>query len=270
MKIRIISLCLIYVAISFACQKEDHFNIENSESAFLSQIIIDKAPSFEYTYTSAKLINEEKSKFTYTVNTYNDQNQLVATDIYANFAILSNDLQVSETAMSQKNWVTPTKSNLSGSIKYEYDGNDQLIKAIYNPATGSQQSSQFTHDENERINRQNLYWENNQVGYIEYSYDINGNLTEENLFNITSTGGVELSTTTVYEYDNKLNPFKLISSLMTPGINTNTNNIIKETQTIHMNAAQGGDITGITANSYKYNANGYPVSKNGNVEYVYQ
>jgi YD repeat-containing protein len=269
MKIRIISLFLLCIAISFSCQKEDRFNTGPAESLYLNQIIIDKTPSFEYTYNGAKFINEEKGRFSYTINTYNEKNQLVTAEYYANLAVLSNNPQVSETAMSQKNWVAPVASNLSGSVKYEYNDAGQLIKSTYSPASGSQQYSQYTYDENDRINRQNLYWENSQVGYIEYLYNLNGNLVEERLYNISAAGAAELSTTTVYEHDNKQNPFKLTSKLMVPGINTNLNNIIKETQTIHMNAAQGGDIVTVTESSFKYNTNGYPISKNGNVEYLY-
>jgi hypothetical protein len=108
------------------------------------------------------------------------------------------------------------------------------------------------------------------VGYIDYLYNLNGNLVEENLYNISAEGVTEISTTTIYEHDNKPNPYKLISKLMVPGVNTNLNNVIKETKTVHMTAAQGGDIVGIIESAYKYNANGYPVSKNGNVEYLYQ
>jgi hypothetical protein len=270
MKIRIISVFLLCIALSFSCKKEDYLAMGNTESLLLSQILIDKTPSFEYTYNSTKLINEEKSKFAYTINHYNDRNQLVTTEYYANFDILSNDPRVFEAAMNQKTWFAASKSDLSGTIKYEYNDKDQLTKSIFTPATGSPQSSQFTYDENDRIKQQNIFWENNRVGYIEYIYDFAGNVIVETLNTISATGVEELSTTTVYHYDQKQNPFKQISKLMTPGYNTNSNNIIKETQTIHLNAAQGGDIAETTINSYKYNTNGYPISKNGNIEYVYQ
>ncbi len=270
MKIKIISLCLICIVISLSCQKEEDFTIGNTESLLLSQIVIDQIPSFGYTYNTEKLINEEKSKFAYTVNHYNENNQLVSTDYYANLAVLSQNPQVFEAAMNQATWVNPTASNFSGTIKYEYNVNGQLVKAIYSPANASPQSSQFSYDENERINRQNLYWEDNQVGYIRYSYDFGGNLIEESLYNISTAGGDEISTTTRYKFDKKQNPFKLTSKLMIPGIYTNRNNIIKEIQTIHLTAEQGGDIVAVTENAYKYNVNGYPIGKNGNVEYVYQ
>ena len=89
MKIKILSLCLFCVAISFSCKKEDYLKTDSTESLLLSQILIDKTPSFEYTYNSAKFINEEKSKFAYSVNHYNDLNQLVTAEYYANFDILN-------------------------------------------------------------------------------------------------------------------------------------------------------------------------------------
>jgi hypothetical protein len=270
MKIKIISLFLLAAAITFSCKKEDAFTSGNAESLFLRQIITDKIPSSEYAYNSAKFISEEKGKFAYTVNNYNVNDQLVSTEYYVNFAILNKDPQVSETAMNQKGWVALTKANLSGTLSYEYNGQGQMMKTLYTPSTGIPQSSEFTYDENERISRQDLYWETNQLGYIEYTYDSDGNLTEENLYTISASGSAELSITSVYEFDGKQNPFKLISRLMIPGINTNNNNVIKETQTIHLNASQGGDITEVTANTYKYNTNGYPIGRNGNVEYLYQ
>jgi len=270
MKIRILSLCVVCIMMSVSCQKEDYLNTGNTQSLLLRQIIVDKAPSFEYTYNGSSLINDEKSKFAYTVYNYNERNQLATTDFYANFDILSNDPKIFEAAINQKNFVTATKSNLSGTISYEYNSNDQLIKTVYTPASGNQQTSQFSYDADERISRQNLYWGTNQVGFIEYVYDADGNLTEEALHSISISGGTELNTTTLYEFDNKHNPIKPTSRLPLPGINTNTNNITKETRTIHMNAAQGGDIVETTVNSYKYNLNGYPIGRNGNVEYLYQ
>jgi hypothetical protein len=56
---------------------------------------------------------------------------------------------------------------------------------------------------------------------------------------------------------------------MIPGINTNQNNIIKETYTIHLTANEGSDNVKVTENKYEYNKAGYPISKNGNITYIY-
>ena len=108
MKIKILSLCLLCFAISFSCKKDNYLKMDSTESLLLSQILIDKTPSFEYTYNSAKFINEEKSKFAYSVNHYNDLNQLVTVEYYANFDILSNNPQVAETVQFMADLVLGT------------------------------------------------------------------------------------------------------------------------------------------------------------------
>ena len=115
-----------------------------------------------------------------------------------------------------------------------------------------------------------MYWENSATGYIDYSYDANGNLAKEMLYNLPLTGAAELITTTQYAYDNQQNPYKATSRLLTPGVNTNLNNIVKETYTIHLAAGQGADNVQVTETAYEYNGMGYPVSKNGNVTFIYQ
>ena len=53
-----------------------------------------------------------------------------------------------------------------------------------------------------------MYWENNETGYLEYSYDEKGNVLTVALYNLPSPGVAELITTTQYVYDNQQNPFK--------------------------------------------------------------
>ena len=65
------------------------------------------------------------------------------------------------------------------------------------------------------------------------------------------------------------NPYNASSKLLIPGINTNLNNITKVTNTIHMPANQGPDNVQTTETAYEYNAQGYPLSVNGNVTFVY-
>ncbi len=268
MKINILSFWLIFTAILFSCKK-DPLVVANNESTLLSQLVIDNQPAFQYKYNGAKLISEEDSRYNLVLHQYNDNNQLVSTDYYANYEILSIDPAVSEAAMKREEWVTPVQSYKSGSIKYEYNGNAQLTKMIYTPISGSVQYSEFKYDTDNRINKQILYWESNQTGYIDYTYDADGNLIKEDLYSATTGGTGVLCSTTTYEFDQKLNPFRSSSRLMTPGISTNINNIIRETCAIHVPAGKGSDVVEVTQTSYKYNANGYPSSKNGNMQYIY-
>jgi hypothetical protein len=109
-----------------------------------------------------------------------------------------------------------------------------------------------------------------ETGYIEYSYDGKGNLTKEILYDQSGSGVAEPSTTTKYVFDNKQNPYKTFKSLMIPGINTNRNNVTKEIYIVHVRAGLGTEKVQATENSYEYNINGYPVSKNGNLQYIYE
>ena len=73
------------------------------------------------------------------------------------------------------------------------------------------------------------------------TYDTNGNLITEMLYNLSSAGVSELITTTQYDFDSEKNPYLATNRLMIQGINTNKNNIIKETYTIHLSTDQGSD-----------------------------
>jgi hypothetical protein len=114
-----------------------------------------------------------------------------------------------------------------------------------------------------------MSWDNAATGYIDYTYDTKGNLIKEVLYNLTSTGAAQLITSTQYDFDSKNNPYKAASKLMLPGINTNLNNIIKETYTIHLTTDQGSDNVQVTETAYTYNAAGYPITKNSNIAFVY-
>jgi hypothetical protein len=274
MKYKVVPIFILIMGIFMSCKKVELSDIDNSAKSdvpLLSKILIDNQPYKEFTYANAKLISEEKSNFDYKFYQYSDKNLLIAADFYSNYDILSCDPQVFQTALNRKDWVTPGSGNKDGTIKYEYNNNAQLIKTTFTRTSSSiSESSEFSYDANNRINRQTMYWDNIEIGYIEYSYDGKGNLIKENLYNLPSTGVADMSTTTQYEFDNGLNPFRSFSSLVTPGINTNLNNIIKETCTIHLASEGGADKVQVTGNSYEYNTIGYPASKNGNIMYVYK
>jgi len=272
MRYKLIVICILMFTIFLSCKKED-LSIEsnNSEALLLSEIKIDNQASEEFIYNAADLISEEKSKFEFTSHHYNDKNQIVSSDFYGDYNILSSDLQISATAMNRQEWVTDVSGKKGGTINYEYNANGQVIKATYTwAASAGSEYSEFTYDANNRISQQILYWENVKIGNIDYSYDARGNLLKEILYNLSSTGAAEMCTTTRYEFDSQQNPFKSFNKLMIPGIYTNQNNIIKETCTVHLIATQGNDKVQVTENTYAYNVNGYPISKNGNEEYIYE
>ena len=56
---------------------------------------------------------------------------------------------------------------------------------------------------------------------------------------------------------------------MLPGENTNPNNIIKETYTIHFEVDKFIEKVQVKENHYEYNGKGYPVSMNNEIKFTY-
>lgn len=276
MKIKITAVCLLFVAIFLSCKKEEIFNNGtngtpgNVIAPLLSKVLTDNQTSYEYVYNDSNLVTQEKSKFDLAIHHYNAKGLLTSTVHYGNDDILSSDLQVAQTALNSQVLVTPENGKKGGIITYEYNDNAQLIKTTYtNPVSTCTEHSEFTYGSNNRITRQTMYWDVTATGYIDYSYDAKGNLTREALYNIPASGTAALITTTDYVFDNASNPYKASSKLLIPGVNTNQNNITKVTNTIHIPANQGPDNVQTTETAYEYNTQGYPLSINGNVTFVY-
>ena len=277
MKLKLIAFCLFFITVIFSCKKEDLStgigpgNSGNTPAPLLSKVLIDNQSAYEYVYNDSSLITTEKSKFDYTVNHFNALGQLSYTDYYGNDNVLSSDATVVQAAMNSSTWVSPADGVIGGCLKYEYNSNGQLIKSTYSrPQSSSSEYSLFSYDASNRINRQTMYWDNIATGYIDYSYDEKGNLIVESLYNLPVTGSAELITTTQYEFDSKLNPYKYYSKSLIPGIDTNQDNIIKVTCTIKINPAQGSDKVQITQDTYTYNSAGYPATKNTNTTFIYK
>jgi len=114
-----------------------------------------------------------------------------------------------------------------------------------------------------------MYYNARISGYINYYYDDKGNVIKTDKYLVPADGSAELTTTTEYEFDDMKNPFQAFSKLLTPGVNTNANNITKETYTIHFEVDAFIEKVQVTENSYQYNRRGYPVRVNGETEYIY-
>ncbi len=277
MRIKITTLFFVFISIFFSCKKDPSMEVGTTgpsgttNSSKLSEVLVDNQSSSEYVYTDSDLVSEEKSKYDYTINKYDNIGQLISSQYYTNDDILSSDAQVSATALSSPSWVTPASGKEGGIITYEYNANGQLTKSSYSlPTSPCSDHSEFAYDANNMIIRQTMYWDTAPTGYIDYLYDSKGNLINETLYNTPSTGTAELVITTSYEFDNSKNPYKAFNNLKIPGISTNSNNITKETYTIHLTADQGSDKVQIIENTYQYNALGYPTTKNGNTSFVYE
>lgn len=252
------------------CEKsEQSLIIENTDIPLISKVLIGVETYKEYTYNVANLLNEEKSKFHYSKHTYNYKNQLITSDFYWDMRVASSNSNVLEEAMNREEWVNPDNTPKSVSHSYKYNLKEQLVSKTYiRHQQGTSSIVEFLY-EGDRVIRSSGYSEGEISGYTDYTYDSNGNLTMKEQYH-SSPEGMELSTTTEYEYDNMQNPYQSFKRLITPGIYTNQNNIVKETYTLHFEIDQYTERVQITENLYEYNDKGYPVKVNGVKEYVYK
>lgn len=264
-----VALMITFSLIFFSCEKDKQLVIENTDFKLISKVLIDDGIYMEYTYNSANLLNEEKSKFHYSRHNYNDLNQLVASDIYWDLSAASSDSHVLEAAMNRTEWVNPENTAKSISHTYNYKSDGQLIrKSFVRPDDNVSSFLEFLY-EDDRIIRATGYYNYAISGYTDYLYDTNGNIIKQTKYSVSPAGIAEKSTITEYEYDNMHNPFQVFRRLITPGVNTNPNNIKKETYTILFEVSPDIEKVQIKENHYEYDEEGYPVKVNGLTEYEY-
>ncbi|MCU0362889.1 MAG: hypothetical protein MUD02_05005 [Bacteroidales bacterium] len=265
-----ILLLLLSAFIIIACERDPQFLNNANHIPLIIKVIIDGESSHEYTYTSANFIREDKSRFFYTRHNYNSDGLLESSEYYMDPRIISSSSYVLEEAMKRKDWVNSGNTPRALLKTYEYDRNGQMNRIIF--IRQSSNNSEYTSYlwENGRISRQAMYWQNELSGYINFKYDENGNLIREDKYSVREGENPELMTTTEYEFDQMHNPYLSFSSLMLPGKYTNTNNITRETYTIHFEVDKYTQKVQTHANSYKYNKDGYPVEVNGEAVYVYR
>lgn len=256
-------LCLIAFVVLSACAKEDPEPVYTHNSGLLYQYKFNDEYYYEYTYNDLNQIAEEKSKWHYIRHNYL-KGRLVSSDYYYDPNIISSSSDAVSLAMNRKEWVNPKNTVKDNTNTYSYDSDGRIIKS-----ENKNWIIEFSYDTKNRITRQTFYYDNVRSGYNDFSYDDNGNVIKKLNYLILANGNAELQTTTEYEFDNKKNPYKAFNTLITPGENTNTNNITRETYTIHFEVDPFIQKVQTTKNSYEYNSKGFPVSKNGTQTYVY-
>ena len=271
MKRNILILPFLFILILFSCKKEKingGTDTVKTVIPLLTEVLINNQPLYKYTYNDSTFIIEEQCK--YYISLYNyDRNQISSAEYYENENVLSKDSLTYTKAINNSAWVTMGNGINGGNLSYAYNLKGQLIQTKFSSpqSLDTLDYSEFLYDNKNRITRQTVYLNATNVGYVDYTYDGNGNLTSESLYYQSSSGTAELITKIDYNFDSKHNPYKSLSNLILPGINTNTNNIIQETRTIHLLAS---DTIIVTKNTYAYNLYGYPSTKNGNVLFNYQ
>lgn len=270
MNLKLIFISLLWGGILLSCEKDKPLITENTDVMLLSRILVNNEPNHEYTYNSLNLLTEEKSKWYYTRHNYNDNNQLGSSEFYVDEGIFSSAGTIAEASWNRTEWVTPDNTERFGYRTFSYDNNGLLVKSVnYQYISPANNETRYSYDDNNRIIKITFYTENKVSGYIDYYYDGRSNQIKSVHYFVTDSGAAQLASTTEYEFDNKPNAYLSFKRLMTPGINTNQNNIIKETYSVNLEIGQPGQSTQVIETTYEYNESGYPVSKNGVYEYEY-
>lgn len=259
--ISIIFLSLFLIS----CQKEN-FTESSGQGDLLTQILIGGEVYQEFAFNAAGLIEEDRSKFHYSKYIYNNAYKLVKSEHYWDERIASSSSYVLEELAKDTTWISPENSEMDVFTSYQYDRFGKLRKTVTNRLRNEVVSTSG-YQCNKKGQIVLKIWESSETPQTseKYHYDKGGNLVKKERFS-----GEELRTTTEYEFDNRPNPFYSFRKLMIPGRYTNTNNIIKETYTIHFEVDDFLENVQVTEYKYSYNDFGYPVAVNQTTEYVYE
>jgi hypothetical protein len=279
---RNIAILIVFSFVLISCEKEEsekeesldienpQLVIENTDIPLLSKMLSGGVIYHEFTYNDRNLLLEEKNKHHYSLHTYDDNNQLIASEIYWDKSSISSDIRVIEELANREEWVSPDNTPLRASHSFKYNTEEQLVNKtyIYHPQ-GNSVILEILYEDG-RVVRSSSYRDGEISHYGDFTYDSDGNLTLEERYRYTPEGIAELQTTTEYEYDNMRNPYLAFKRLITPGKYTNQNNIVKETYTLHFEVDASIEKVQIREHSYEYNDDGYPVMVDGVTEYVYR
>lgn len=269
-QIRIFILPAVFLFL-FSCGKDNLFEPDFTwDGTLLKEIKIDGEIYYKYTYNDAGLVFEEESKFHYSEHKYNSRDQLIQSNHYWDERIASSSSYILDEAMQRTEWVNSGNTERDTYTSFNYSRSGRLEKYMTTRDNNNSSSySTFNYNNKGQIKRRTFYREEKASQYDEYYYDTLGNLIKKERHYILSDGNSELRTTTEYEFDNKHNPYYSFRRLMIPGQNTNPNNIIKETYTLHFEVDDFIEPIQITEYNYEYNLNDYPVKRNDYFEYVY-
>jgi hypothetical protein len=233
---------------------------EKPKTQLIHQIYIDSELYAEYTYTDENRISEEKTRYLYIKYKYNDKNQIISSVTCEDPSLVSSNLAIAEAAKLRKEWITPASSENTRQKTFEYNAKGQVVKILEQSG-----NSIFKYDSKNRITTQVFYRDKKICRHIDYTYDKHGNVIKMSNYEVDAQGNQLLATTHEYEFDSKNNPFRSLGITMMPGKYTNPNNITQEVYTLHLMENQRQ----VTQYSYEYDGEGYPVSVNKNMKYIY-
>ncbi len=179
----------------------------------------------------------------------------------------SSDWEIAQQSLNRTEWVTPDNTPITCRANYTYSKNRLTkIEVTYFPSEYKSYTT-YEYDNTGRISKRIFYNETQPSSFTEHYYDDNGNLITEIKKEITDDIPVMI-VKIEYQFDDKNNPYKAFQRLLLPGVNTNTNNILKKVQTLYFDAPLAEKIQETTY-TYEYNSDGYPIRKNEKFTFEY-
>ena len=258
---RIVSFLIIVLfctAIS-SCKKEENKVPEPVDNGFLINFVLRGTdPIKEFTYTSDSLVYELIEPNSYRKYIYNANRQLERIDQAFSF----NPFSCAMAGGSFREGDNPRKASITQYFTFDYsNGKISKRSAVYNinnlPTLIFYQLFEYENDKVSRIGYYNP--DGKLMNFEKYTINDHGNLTRTEHYMINNNNTVLLSAIE-YDYDAKFNPYKVFACEGIPGINTNTNNIIKKT---FISYSQGTETRSSNETLYEYNTYSYPSSSDG-------
>jgi hypothetical protein len=183
------SILISLILITVSCSKDkDNCQCDPLQTnKKLSKIVHNDNAYVDFFYDSLKRVSEVKIHYADTFSLeeyyYNDQNQIIRREF----------------------------GDYTDVFTYYEDGLLRSSESFYENNVEWRPENVFSYDENYRIIKASVYFNEAPTGYIEYLYDDYGNTTERKEFDTTNYNEKFLVSHFKFTYDNKKNPVFLLN-----------------------------------------------------------
>jgi hypothetical protein len=249
---------LSFIFIAFlSCNKEKSAN-PCTDNSLIRKV---KSGDFELqqlTYNGNCQIYESIEPYVYTKYSYDQSGRLTKAEQAVSLGLSCSMLP----GASGEKVIDPRKAKISIYSVFEYDSSGRLqTKSDYyiNDSPQLLSVNKYEYIGNQIVKLNIVNPDNSLEQYDSYTYDNKGNIVRDDNYMVSNGTEATLSRSTEYEFDDRINPFFIFALTGEPGLNTNSNNITKETTTYY-NA--GTEYQNIIEYQIEYNTAGYPVKIN--------
>lgn len=235
--LKILIVSIMYLITLISCEKNDDLNT-SFDDVKIKQIII------------------EETNYTDTISFEYNENDLLIKGVHCGGMYFTNEYD------SLNRLIRTNRFNSTGLYHYftfQYDSNTiTRIRYQYYPYTdswgGDNEKSVYCYNSQNQCERIDYYNKDDNENWIKSDYYTLCNWSSGNLIELKNFNGNNIDHTEKYQYDNKLNPEKLLDYIISPWTKSKNNPISILT------AYSDGRETSTTFN-YTYNEFGYPIKK---------